>query len=92
MADASTVIGNLDYFQIIQNNLGISLALAAVLVFVIAIWTLVWKGMALWKAAKEGSKGWFVVLLLVNTLGILEILYLYVFSKKSGQSVEAPRL
>jgi hypothetical protein len=47
-----------------------------------AIWSLVWKGMALWKAARQGSKGWFVALLIVNTLGILEILYLYVFSKK----------
>ena len=44
-------------------------------------WTFVWKGMALWLAAKNDSKPWFVVLLIVNTLGILEILYLYVFSK-----------
>jgi hypothetical protein len=51
------------------------------------IWSLVWKGLALWKAAREGSKPWFVVLLLLNTAGILEILYLYVFSKK-GKPVE----
>ena len=81
MADASTVIGNLDYFQIIQNNLGISLALAAVLVFVIAIWTLVWKGLALWKSARKSHMIWFIVLLIVNTIGILEILYIYIFSK-----------
>ena len=81
MADASTVIGNLDYFQIIQNNLGISLALAAVLVFIIAIWTLVWKGLALWKSARKSHMIWFIVLLIVNTIGILEILYIYIFSK-----------
>ena len=81
MADASTVIGNLDYFQIIQNNLGISLALAAVLVFVIAIWTLVWKGLALWKSARKSHMIWFIVLLIVNTIGILDILYIYIFSK-----------
>lgn len=46
-------------------------------------WSLVWKGMALWKAAHNKSIPWFVVLLLVNTLGILEILYIFVFSKKS---------
>ena len=68
------------------------MGVAGLLLVLVVLWTLVWKGMALWKATKEGSKGWFVVLLLVNTLGILEILYLYVFSKKSGQSVEAPRL
>jgi hypothetical protein len=48
---------------------------------VIVAWSIFWKGMALWKAAREQHKVWFVVMLLVNTLGILEILYIYVFSK-----------
>lgn len=52
-------------------------------VLILIIWSLAWKGVALWKAAKQDSKAWFVVLLILNTLGILEILYLYVFSKKS---------
>ncbi len=66
--------------QFILHNLWmIPLALAA------AIWSLVWKGLALWKAARVGSVHWFVALLLVNTLGILEILYIYVFSKASKQ-------
>lgn len=46
------------------------------------IWTLVWKGMGMWKASQNRSKVWFIVLLVVNTLGILDILYIYVFSKK----------
>lgn len=46
------------------------------------IWSLVWKGMAMWKAARVGHKEWFVALLVLNTAGILDILYLYVFSKK----------
>lgn len=40
------------------------------------------EGLALWKSARKDSKIWFIVFLVVNTLGILEILYLYVFSKK----------
>jgi hypothetical protein len=44
-------------------------------------WSLVWKGFALWRAARNDGKPWFVVLLLVNTLGILEILYLFVFGR-----------
>jgi hypothetical protein len=44
-------------------------------------WVLAWKGLALWKAAQKGQKWWFVAFLLVNTLGILEILYLYIFSQ-----------
>jgi len=46
------------------------------------IWSLAWKGIALWKAARAGSKKWFIALLIINTLGILEILYIFVFSKK----------
>jgi len=38
---------------------------------------LVWKGLALWRAAKRGDKIWFVVFLIVNTVGILEIIYLF---------------
>jgi len=62
------------------------------LIIIAAIWSLVWKGMALWKAARGGSKVWFVVLLIVNTVGILEILYLYVFSKMSKKPVETPKV
>ncbi len=46
------------------------------------LWTLPWKGVALWKAARLGEKWWFIALLIVNTLGLLEILYIFVFSKK----------
>lgn len=44
---------------------------------VIAVWALFWKGLALWHAAKRGQNIWFIVLLVVNTLGILEIIYLF---------------
>ncbi|MFO0704878.1 MAG: DUF5652 family protein [Candidatus Andersenbacteria bacterium] len=46
------------------------------------IWSLIWKGFALWRAATRRDKVWFIVLLLVNTFGLLEILYLFVFSKR----------
>jgi len=59
--------------------------LIAVLFAVLAIWTIIWKGTALWKAARNGSKPWFVVLLVVNTVGILEIIYIFFFSKKKEQ-------
>lgn len=40
------------------------------------IWGLIWKGLALWHAAKRNEKWWFILLLIVNTVGILEICYL----------------
>ncbi len=49
-------------------------------------WSIVWKGLALWKAAQKCSKPWFVVFLVVNTLGILEILYYYIFSEPRKKS------
>jgi len=64
---------------------GLLFAFGGLLFVVVLVWSLFWKGMALWKSAREGSKVWFVVMLIVNTLGILEILYIYVFSKKAGK-------
>lgn len=52
------------------------------IVAALAVWSVFWKGMGLWRAARCGDKVWFVAILLVNTVGILEILYLYVFNKK----------
>lgn len=49
------------------------------------VWSFYWKARALWSAAHRGDKLWFGVLLVVNTLGILEILYMYVFSKKKDE-------
>jgi Family of unknown function (DUF5652) len=43
----------------------------------IIVWTLIWKGVALWKAGQRREKIWFTVLLVVNTFGILEIIYYY---------------
>ncbi len=53
-----------------------------IFIILVMLWTIPWKGVALWKSAKKNHKAWFVVMLIVNTLAILEILYIYVFSKK----------
>ena len=45
-------------------------------------WILYWKGRGLWAASKNDDKWWFIAMLLINILGVLEILYIYVFSKK----------
>jgi len=54
----------------------------------IVVWSLVWKGWALWKAARAESKVWFVVLLIVNTIGILDILYIFLFCKSQKTAVK----
>jgi len=65
------------YLTDMSMQMGISLWL----LIIILIWTLFWKLMALWKSARKNDVIWFIVLALVNTVGILEILYIYVFSK-----------
>ena len=72
-----------DIYTILGEYLGITAGAALVLVLILSIWTLIWKGLALWKASKKNSIPWFVIILVVNTIGILEILYLFVFSKMS---------
>jgi hypothetical protein len=58
-----------------QNNLWI---------FVVAmLWTLPWKGYALWTASKMGHKRWFIVLIVLNTLAILDIFYIFYVAKKT---------
>jgi hypothetical protein len=51
-------------------------------ILVAALWSLPWKGIALWKAARLKDKGWFIIILIVNTLAVLEIIYIYIISKK----------
>lgn len=57
-------------------------------IFTVAIWSLSWKGFALWRAARSSDKKWFIALLLVNSLGLLEILYLFIINKKIQSAPE----
>jgi hypothetical protein len=51
------------------------------LIALLALWALPWKGVALYKAARLQKKWWFIALLVINTMAILEILYIFVFSR-----------
>ncbi|MFA7252418.1 MAG: DUF5652 family protein [Candidatus Paceibacterota bacterium] len=42
------------------------------------LWIIFWKGLALWQAAQSKQKIWFIALLIVNTMGLLEIIYLLI--------------
>jgi methionyl-tRNA synthetase len=65
------------------DYLGLSteLGISPWLLVIIMIWSMAWKLAALWKSARKGSLIWFIVLALVNTVGILEILYIFLFSE-----------
>jgi hypothetical protein len=55
------------------------------LILLLAVWELAWKGFALWRAVKNNQPAWFIVMLILNTAGILEILYLFVFGKRPSK-------
>jgi hypothetical protein len=85
-ADSVTV------YQQIASYIGISLGVLYIILAVIAIWSFIWKGFALWKSARKNHMIWFIVLLIVNTAGILEILYIYIFSKTGKKSSSEEKL
>jgi len=68
-------------FKAAFPNTNMDQALLDILILLVLLWTLPWKGVALWKASKKNHLIWFIVLLIVNTLAILEILYIFWFSK-----------
>jgi methionyl-tRNA synthetase len=67
----------MDYLSEVSAQFGISLWLLVIII----VWSVFWKLLALWKSARKSQPVWFVLLFIVNTIGILEILYIYVFSE-----------
>lgn len=47
-----------------------------VLLVAMVIWEIAWKGFALWRACKRNEKAWFIAILLINTIGVLPIVYM----------------
>ncbi len=59
-----------------------NIALTWLVIGLALAWSMAWKGVALWRAGRNRDLVWFVVLFLVNTLGILEIIYIFAFSRR----------
>ena len=52
------------------------------MLYVLIAWSIIVKGIALWHSARSKQLAWYIALLIVNTVGILEILYLFFFRKR----------
>jgi methionyl-tRNA synthetase len=52
------------------------------------LWSIMWAGFALWRAARSNQRNWFIAFLFIHTLGILELIYLFYFAKKKLTSAE----
>lgn len=71
---------------LIQNLGNLGLGADTNLLVPILIWSIVWKGIALWKAGRNNQLYWFIAILLINTAGLLEIAYLLWFQRKRMQA------
>jgi hypothetical protein len=60
-----------------QTRVMLTHPLVLVLVFLLVVWEGVWKGIALWHAGRNRHLAWFIVMCILNTAGILEIIYIF---------------
>lgn len=65
-------------------SLGLGAFAFSLLFIVVGVWSIGWKALGLWHAARNRQKIWFIVFLFVHTLGILEIVYLKWYAKDSN--------
>lgn len=48
-----------------------------------SLWTLPWKAWALWLSARRGDFWWFLFMIFITTLGLIEIFYIFFIAKQS---------
>jgi len=48
------------------------------------VWDTVWKIIAMWKSARNNQLAWYILIIILNTVGILPIIYLWLQRKKKG--------
>ncbi len=75
-------------YKYLFENFGLGFV---ILIAIIAVWDLVWKFLGMWKAAKKNSPIWFICIGIFNTIGILPILYIYVFSRDNSKGKKRKR-
>ena len=81
----------IDYFSANQNLFAMNemphdieqyLPLLIGVIIVLAVWEIIWKLIALWKAARNNHLAWFVLIGIINSAGILPIIYLLLNREK----------
>lgn len=65
-----------------MNNVMQILNPSSPIFYLLIAWSVVWKGIALWHSARNKQLVWYIALLIINTAGILEIIYLIFFRKR----------
>ncbi len=56
-------------------------------IIILAIWEITWKLIAMWKAGRNNHLGWFIAIALINTAGILPIVYIMLNKDKAAEEI-----
>lgn len=46
------------------------------IIIILSLWETVWKIIAMWHSARNNDMAWFISIAIINTIGILPIVYL----------------
>ncbi len=65
----------------ILNDVAAQFGISGEMLIIFMIWSLLWKAASLWVSARSNNKWWFIALLLVGSLGILDAIYLFAVKK-----------
>jgi predicted permease len=54
-------------------------------ILILVVWEAIWKLIALWKSARNNHLVWFILIGILNTVGILPIIYILINRKKDQE-------
>ncbi len=75
-----------------EPSLGLGIPfLSSAIVIPLVLWSVVWKGIALWKAARRDQLGWYIALLIINTVGVLPIIYIFLVAPRHPKLGAVPQ-
>lgn len=58
-------------------------------IIILSIWDAVWKIIALWRSARNNHLVWFICIGIINSVGILPIVYILMHRSDRGASKQA---
>jgi hypothetical protein len=71
------------FMEELQQSIAAHAWLLPVLIILI-LWDIVWKLTAMWKAARNNQLAWYILIIMLNTVGILPIIYLLINKKRNS--------
>ena len=62
--------------QLITNWIELNPGIFSILIIVLSVWEAIWTLLGLWFAARQNQKIWFLLMGILQVVGIIEIIYL----------------